>query len=172
MIVVICGPAGAGKTTTVSRARRLLAARGHDVRVSRSDDFSRNTYEQLYADVAVDPDPPQSKPDGPTVHLVDGTFYKSRWQRAFRTLEDVRFVVVTASLETCLERNSRRADAIDERGVYVIHHEFATPDASLVVDTDELSAEEVAERVVRAIGAWRVREGATRTANGSKARSE
>lgn len=170
MIVVICGPAGAGKTTTVSRVRSRLAARGHDVRVSRSDDFSRNTYERLYADVAIDP--PRSKSDGRTVRLVDGTFYKPRWQRAFRTLEDVRFVHVTASLETCLERNGRRADAIDERGVYVIHHEFATPDASLVVDTDQLSAEEVAERVVRAIGAWRVGEGATRTANGSQARSE
>ncbi|WP_207590943.1 AAA family ATPase [Halomontanus rarus] len=170
MIVVICGPAGAGKTTIASRVRRRLTTCGHDVRVSRSDDFSRNTYEQLYADVAVDP--PQSKPDGHSVHLVDGTFYKPRWQRAFRTLEDVRFVHVTASLETCLERNSRRADAIDERGVYVIHHEFAAPDTGLVVDTDELSAEEVVERIVRAIGAWRVGEEATRTANGSKARNE
>lgn len=152
MIVVICGPAGAGKTTTVSRVRRRLAARGRDVRVSRSDDFSTNTYEQLYADVAIDP--PQPETNDPTVHLVDGTFYKSRWQRAFRTLEDVRFVLVTASLETCLERNRRRSDPIEERGVYVIHHEFAAPDADLVVDTDELSIEEVAERVVRAIETW------------------
>ncbi|MCU4740846.1 AAA family ATPase [Natronoglomus mannanivorans] len=153
MIVVICGPAGAGKTTTVSRVRRRLTTRGHDVRVSRSDDFSRNTYEQLYADVAVESKP--ARTDDNTLHLVDGTFYKSRWQRAFRTLEDVRFVLVTASLETCLERNRRRSDPIDEQGVYVVYHEFTEPDADLVVDTDELPVEAVAGRVVRAIEAWR-----------------
>ncbi|MCU4972507.1 AAA family ATPase [Halobacteria archaeon AArc-m2/3/4] len=152
MIVVICGPAGVGKTTTVSRVRRRLTTRGRDIRVSRSDDFSRNTYEQLYANVAVEPE--SARTDDNTLHLVDGTFYKSKWQRAFRTLEDVRFVLITASLETCLERNRRRSDPIDEQGVYVVYHEFAEPDADLVVDTDELPVEAAVDRVVCTIEAW------------------
>ncbi|ELY59679.1 hypothetical protein C491_04906 [Natronococcus amylolyticus DSM 10524] len=147
MIVVICGSPGAGKTTVATRVADRLEARGEPVRLVHSDDFSRRTYERLFERVADGPDD--------VTWLVDGTFYRREWQERFRTLGDVRFVLVTASLETCLERNRRREDAIDEQGVHVVFREFDEPAADLEVDTDELSATEAVERVLEALDRWR-----------------
>ncbi|MFP8952108.1 AAA family ATPase [Natrialbaceae archaeon A-arb3/5] len=147
VIVVICGPPGAGKTTIATAARRRLAARDGPVRSYHSDEFSRRTYDRLYDRVQ----------DAPTdaVVLVDGTFYQRKWHALFRTFESVRFVHVTASLETCLERNRRREDSIDPQGVHVVYREFEAPDADLVIDTDENSAEEAVERLIEAVSTWR-----------------
>ncbi|MFU8867215.1 AAA family ATPase [Natronococcus sp.] len=147
MIVVICGPPGAGKTALATRVADRLEARGESVRLLHSDDFSRRTYERLYERVA----------DGPNdaTWLVDGTFYRREWQERFRTFGDVRFVLVTANLETCLERNRRREDAIDERGVHVVYREFDDPEADLEIDTDELSIAAATERVLEALERWR-----------------
>ncbi|WP_083909286.1 ATP-binding protein [Natronococcus amylolyticus] len=147
VIVVICGSPGAGKTTVATRVADRLEARGEPVRLVHSDDFSRRTYERLFERVADGPDD--------VTWLVDGTFYRREWQERFRTLGDVRFVLVTASLETCLERNRRREDAIDEQGVHVVFREFDEPAADLEVDTDELSATEAVERVLEALDRWR-----------------
>ncbi|WP_226040652.1 ATP-binding protein [Natrinema sp. DC36] len=146
MIVVICGPPGAGKTTIATRVRRRLEERDRPVRLFHSDDFSSRTYEQLAERVAETP------ADGITI--VDGTFYRREWQTGFRTLGDVRFVLVTASLETCLERNRERADAISEQGVHVVFREFEAPDADLEIDTDEFGPTEVVDRIVTALEAW------------------
>ena len=147
MIVVICGSPGAGKTTVATRVADRLEACGEPVRLVHSDEFSRRTYERLLERVADGPDD--------VTWLVDGTFYRREWQEQFRTLGDVRFVLVTASLETCLERNRRREDAIDEQGVHVVYREFEAPEADLEVDTDELSATEAVERVLEALDRWR-----------------
>ncbi|MFD1563811.1 AAA family ATPase [Haloarchaeobius amylolyticus] len=146
MIVVICGPPGAGKTTIATRVRRRLDARDVPVRLFHSDDFSSRTYEQLAEQVSAAP--------ATGVTLVDGTFYRRRWQTKFRALGDVRFVHVTASLETCLERNRTRRDPIDEQGVHVVYREFETPDADLEVDTDRWKPDAVADRIVAAIDTW------------------
>lgn len=147
MIVVICGPPAAGKTTLATRVADRLEGRDESVRLLHSDEFSRRTYERLYERVAEEP--------GDATRLVDGTFYRREWQERFRTLGDVRFVLVTASLETCLERNRRREDAIDEQGVHVVSREFEAPETDLEFDTDELSATEATERVLDAIERWR-----------------
>ncbi|WP_306056184.1 ATP-binding protein [Natronococcus wangiae] len=143
MIVVICGPPGAGKTTVATRVARRLEARDEPTRLLHSDDFSSRTYERLYERVAEGPDD--------VTRIVDGTFYRREWQEQFRTLGDVRLVLVTASLETCLERNRSREESIDEQGVHVVYREFDEPDADLEIDTDEASAAEATARVVGAL---------------------
>ncbi len=92
----------------MTRVAERLAAAGTPFEVLHSDDFSRRTYERLYDRVA-------EYPDGDW--LLDGTFYRREWQERFLQLPDIRLVYVTASLQTCLERNRARANGIDERGV-------------------------------------------------------
>ena len=146
MIVVICGPPAAGKSTLTERVLGRLEDAGSPVNTVHSDDFSRRTYERMYDRVASGPR------EG--IWLVDGTFYRREWQVQFQTLGDVYFVHVTASLETCLERNREREDPIDEQGVHVVYREFDDPDADLTIDTDELSVEEATGQALEAIERW------------------
>ncbi|WP_459807759.1 ATP-binding protein [Halopiger thermotolerans] len=147
MILVICGPPGAGKTTLTNRVRERLEAREVPVAVEtlHSDDFSSRTYERLYE---------RAREATADLTLVDGTFYRREWQTQFRTLPDVRFVRVTASLETCLERNRTRADPIAEQGVHVVYREFDEPDAEVAIDTDRRTIPEAIDRVLTALEEW------------------
>ena len=145
MIVIVCGPPAAGKTTLTNRVHKRLATAGADFKVVRSDEFSRRTYEQMYEQVA----------ESGTDWLLDGTFYEQEWRERFRELGDVRVVYVDASLETCLERNREREQSIDEQGVYVIYSEFEEPDADLTIDTDDYGIEAVVEEITRRIERWR-----------------
>ena len=144
MILLVCGPPGAGKTTLATRVRDRLADRGREFRVLHSDDFSRDTYERMYRRVlGTDAD-----------WIVDGTFYRREWRERFYDLGGVRIVYVTASLETCLRRNRERAAPIDEDGVHVVYREFDRPRADLTVDTDEMTPAAAAERVADAVERW------------------
>lgn len=145
-MIVICGPPGAGKTTIATHVRDRLAGQDIPVQLFHSDDFSSRTYEQLAEQASSAP--------ATGVTLVDGTFYRRTWQTQFRALGDVRFVHVTASLETCLERNRTRTDSIAEQGVHVVYREFEDPDADLVIDTDRSEAAAAAKRILTAIETW------------------
>ncbi|MFC4552545.1 MULTISPECIES: AAA family ATPase [Halorussus] len=149
MKLLLCGPPGAGKTTVAERLREGLAAAGYDFRLLHSDDYSRNTYDRLYDEVAGD----DADPDADWI--LDGTFYRREWQERFHALPDTHLVFVTASLETCLARNHRRDDPISETGVRVVHAEFDVPhNPDLVLDTDRLSADEAADALVRYVSTW------------------
>jgi adenylylsulfate kinase len=141
VILVVCGPPGAGKTTVATRLQERLAERGRPFRLLHSDDFRRNTYERLYERVAGSDDD----------YIVDGTFYRRGHQERFRRLDDVVFVRLRADLDTCLARNAARADPIDEKGVHVVHAEFHEFDADVAVDTDERSPEETVAAVLRGL---------------------
>ena len=145
MIVIVCGPPGAGKTTVASLAVERLAAAGHGFRVLRSDDFRSPVYERMAERVAAAPD---------ETWLLDGTFYRTEWRERFRRFGTVREVYVRADPETCLRRNRERADPIDERGVRAIHAKFERPREDLLLDTDELSTDEAGERLFRAVVGW------------------
>jgi len=141
MILVVCGPPGAGKTTVATRLQSRLAAHGRDVEMLDSDEFARHAYDRMYERVA----------DSEENWIVAGTFYKRRFQEQFASLGDVVFVYLEADLETCLERNRRRADPIEERAVHIIWHEFDEPDADVAVDVNERSPEAVVDDVLAAL---------------------
>jgi tRNA uridine 5-carbamoylmethylation protein Kti12 len=138
VIVVVCGPPAAGKTTVANRLSDRLADRGHRVRVVDSDEFARDTYDRMYERVT----------DAGDDWVVAGTFYRRRWQEQFADLDDVFVAYLDADLETCLERNRRRDDPIDETGVHVVCREFDEPDADLVVDVTDHPPAGVVERVL------------------------
>ena len=153
MILLVCGPPGAGKTTLAISLQNELADRGREFRTLRSDDFSRNAYDRMYRRVLGTDDD----------WILDGTFYRREWRARFYDLGGVRVVHVTASLETCLRRNRDRADPIDEDGVHVVYREFDLPRADLTVDTDETTPDAAAARIADAVERWR---GATRRGSG------
>lgn len=138
VVVLVCGPAGAGKTTVATALRERLADRGHPFELLHSDDFSRDTYRQMFERVA----------DTEAHWIVDGTFYRREWQTLFQRLDDeVLVVYLRAPLETCLARNRERDDQISKQGVHVVWHEFDLPRADVTVDVAERPAEEVVDRI-------------------------
>lgn len=137
MILVVCGPPGAGKTTVATRLQSRLAAHGRAFEMLDSDEFARHAYDRMYERVA----------DSEGDWIVAGTFYKRRFQQQFASLDDVVFVYLDADLETCLERNRRRADPIAERAVQIVWHEFDQLDADVSVDVNERTPEAVVDDV-------------------------
>lgn len=144
MFVVLYGPPATGKTTLATELHGRLRARGYEFERLCSDEFSRRTYEQMYERVV------NSDADW----LIDGTFYRREWQERFRRLEEVHFVHVTADVETCLARNRAREDAISEKGLRVVHAEFAPPREALTIDTDERALDAALDGLEAVVLSW------------------
>ncbi|MCD6263480.1 AAA family ATPase, partial [Candidatus Bathyarchaeota archaeon] len=69
MIILLFGPAGAGKTTIARR----LAGKLEGSQVISSDQFRRKVYRRLMREVR------RRKGEGRYL-IVDGTFYRRRWR--------------------------------------------------------------------------------------------
>ena len=144
MILVVCGPPAAGKTTLASRLHQRLATDGLTFRVVHTDDLNSPRYDRLFERVAADPS---------ANWLLDGTFYEREWQERVRKLPDVRLVFVTADRDTCVRRNHER-DGIPDRAVKVVYDEFDRPDADFVVDTDILPVEKAVDLIEERVRGW------------------
>ena len=141
VIIVVFGPVASGKSTIA----KTVAERLPGSRLISSDMFRRKTYSRLIREV-------ERLRELHKYVVVDGTFYKRKWRdELLRVAEDtpVVWVYVRCSLGTCLRRNRERDSPVPERAVHIIWSEFEPPETPDVeVDTDRLSPEEVAERVL------------------------
>jgi len=141
MIVVLCGPPGAGKT---SIARRLMEVLG-DAHLVSSDRFRRRAYDRVMREVG-------ELLGGHEHLLIDATFYRRAWRDRLRDVvggaDRVVTVFVDCSLETCLRRNREREAPIPEAAVRMIWREFERPvDPEVHVFTDETSVEGAVEKI-------------------------
>lgn len=149
MILAVCGPPGAGKTTIATRVHTVLQddfeAENTDraIRLLHSDDYARHPYEQLFEEVTA----------SDTHFVIDGTFYRPDHQEPFLDLPDTHFVLVRADLDTCLRRDHAR-DGIGDKAVRVIHSEFHRPPVDLVLDTDVLPVEDAVSLLTDRAREW------------------
>ncbi|WP_353634119.1 ATP-binding protein [Halobacterium sp. NMX12-1] len=146
MILVVCGPPGAGNTTVTLGLNRHLEADRYDFRVIHTDDLSTPVYDHLFERVAESPE---------ANWLLDGTFYEAQWQQRIREFPDVNVILVTADRDTCIRRNHER-DGVSERAVKVIYDEFDWPDADFTVDTDVLRVETAVDLAYERVQSWLV----------------
>ncbi len=141
MIVILCGPVGVGKTTVCDRLMTRLDEKGFDFKMIHSDDFNTHTYDQMFDRVKGSDDN----------WILDGTFYREDIRDKFRRLDDVQIVWLKAELETCIERNKQRKEPLEEKIVHIMFHKFEEPDTDLKIETDDLSSDEVACKILKEI---------------------
>jgi len=141
MIVLIFGPAGAGKTTIANRLLDHL----EDAYLISSDQFSKKVYERLIREV-------RKRREESDYLVVEGTFYKSRWREELRVAaggEEILEVFVNCSLETCIKRNRDRSQPIPEAAIQMIWKEFERPENfDLKINAENLTPDEAVQQIL------------------------
>lgn len=146
MLIVLCGPAGAGKTSIAKRLMEEL----DDAYLISSDGFRRRVYDRVIGEVGAW--------QGEHKYLVvDATFYRRMWrERLMDAVGDacgVMTVFVDCSLETCLERNRGREAPIPDGAVHIIWREFERPvNPDVYIDTNETSLGGAMEKILGELG--------------------
>ncbi len=141
MIVILCGPVGVGKTTVSEKLMTRLDEEGLDFKMIHSDDFGTHTYDHMFDQVK----------DSDDNWILDGTFYREDIRDKFRQLDDVKIVWLKADLETCIKRNEHREEPLEEKVVHIMFHKFEEPDADIEIDTDDLSSDEIIDKILKQI---------------------
>jgi predicted kinase len=161
VLIVFCGPSGAGKTTVASLLSRELAKilptihvqtdviRRMFVNPSYDKSESRFVYSVLY-DITR-----RLLPLGCNV-ILDGTFLKDSYrERAIGIARYYRkrylIVALRADLATLMERNRSRTpeEHVPEKTVAGFWIKFQYPLNGIIIDTDELSPEECVKIILQ-----------------------
>ena len=129
---------------------RRLGERLEESKLVASDEFKRKTYEHMFTETR--------RWAGKVKYLVlDGTFYRGEWRDSILEIsrekgESVFTVHITCSLETCLRRNRRRKEQVEEKAVYIIYNQMERPEMpDLLIDTDVLDVEEAVGGILKAL---------------------
>lgn len=143
MIILLCGPAGAGKTTIAGR----LAERLDDAFIISSERFKRRAYERMFREI-------EGRLGRQRYLILDATFYREALRRRIMELmrrrgEEVLTVFLHCPLETCIMRNRERGMPIPERAVKILWREFERPEApDIYIDTGSSSIMEAVEAIL------------------------
>lgn len=141
MIIILCGPAGSGKSSIAQRLIEEL----NDARLLSSDRFKRIAYERIMREV--------EKSRGKQEHLViDATFYRKKWRDRLKGVaadEKVATIFVDCPLETCLRRNLERETPIPEKAIQIIWNLFERPEnPDIYINTEKISIEQAVEKII------------------------
>jgi predicted kinase len=142
LIILLCGPIGAGKTSIAERLAEELEGSS----VISSDRFRRRVYDRLIREA-------EMRLGKARYIILDATFYREAYRRRILDLasrrERVLTVFLDCPLETCLERNRRRSSPVPERAVKIIWREFERPEApDIRIDTGTLSIDEAVRAIL------------------------
>jgi adenylylsulfate kinase-like enzyme len=148
MILVLCGPAGAGKSSIALRLMEEL----DDAHLISSDSFKRKAYDRIMREV-------EGRRGKQEYLVIDATFYKKRWRDNLREIageeEKVVTVFIECSLEACLRRNQERETPIPEAAIHIIWKGFERPDApDIHVNTEEFGVEQAVDKILKELRAF------------------
>ena len=143
MLLIICGPAGSGKSSIAKRLMEEL----DDAYLISSDAFKRKVYDRIMRET-------ERRLGKQKYLIIDATFYRKRWRDRLReiTSEEERAVTffIDCSLETCLVRNREREKPIPEEAIHIIWNKFERPDDyDIYINTEKFSIEQAVDKILR-----------------------